>query len=120
MRCAIAASLDVLDKAAIRSFFIRRLHPAGAHCPYCGIAAVGRQVETYSAGGRLRCNSCHRWYTYRTGTPLNEVKTDDRQVYLLVMLTAAGCPAEIIADVCQLSDLTTVTSLQGRFREWCE
>ncbi len=119
MRCAIAALPRNLRADDCRAFFIRHLHPAGARCPYCGIAASGRQVETFNAGGRLCCNSCHRWFTYRTGTPLQGVKTDDRQVFLLVALTAAGCLPEIVAGICQFNDVATVTKLQRRFREWC-
>ena len=119
MRCAIAASTDVLSQEACRAFFVRHLHPAGAACPYCGIAASRQQSETFSAGGRLRCNSCHRWFTYRTGTPLQDVKTDDCKLFDLVRLTAAKCPPDIIAAVCGFSDVATVTNLQRRFLEWC-
>lgn len=119
MRCAIAASSEVLDQIACRAFFVRRLHPAGALCPYCRVAVNGRQAETFAAGGRLRCNACQKWFTYRTGTPLHDVKTDDRQVFLLLMLTGAGCSPELIADICRLSDPATVTNLQRRFRECC-
>lgn len=120
MRCAIVASPAVIDQAACRAFLVRHLHPSGAHCPYCRVAVIGPRAETFAAGGRIHCNSCSRWFTYRTGTPLHDLKSDDGQVYLLLMLTAAGCAPKIIADLCRLSDVSTVASIQRRFSEWCQ
>lgn len=116
MRCAIAAGPEVLDPIACRAFLVRRLHPGGGRCPDCGTTLTGRQAETFADGGRVHCNACDRWFTYRTGTPLQGSTADDRQIFLLVLLTAAGCPVATVAAACRLSD-DTVRAWQRRFRE---
>lgn len=118
MHCVVAASLENLDLAACRSFWVRRLHPAGPHCPACRVALDGRQAETFRDGGRVHCNSCARWFTYRTGTLLQGTIADDRQLYLVAMLTSLDCQAARIAAVCRLS-IDTVRAWQRRFREAC-
>jgi transposase-like protein len=80
------------------------------------VAVSGRQAETFSAGGRVCCNSCERWYTYRTGTPFQGSPADDGQIYLFALLTAADCPAAVIAEACRLS-VDTIRAWQRRLVE---
>jgi len=106
----------MLDQDACRAFWIRRLHPHGPTCPDCKVSLDGRQAETFNSGGRVHCNSCDRWFSYRTGTIIHGLKGDDRQVYLLVMLTEAGCSSRFISIAARFS-IDTVRSWQRRFRE---
>ena len=116
MRCAVASGVGVLDPIACRAFWIRRLHPSGPCCPGCGVLLEGRQSETFGAGGRVHCNSCGRWFNYRTGTLLQGAIVDDRELYLLALLTEMECPTGQIAAACNLSD-DTVRAWQRRLQE---
>ena len=115
MRCAALSSVRMIDMAECRAFWIRRLHPAGPACPDCGVSLDGRQAETFKAGGRVRCNSCGRFFTYRTGTVLHGANADDRQLYLVAFLTASECSPRAIALATGLST-ETVREWQGRFK----
>lgn len=103
MVCAVSGGIEMLDAEECRLFWIRRLHPSGGVCPSCRVAIDGRQAETFRTGGRVHCNSCGRWYGYRTGTPLSGTTLDDRQLFLLVYLASLGCNAQSIATACQVS-----------------
>ncbi len=113
MRCALTAAPELLDPVAARAFLQRRWHPDGPRCPDCGTAFEGRQADTFGAGGRVHCNDCGRWATYRVGTPLHGSVAEDRQVVLLTLLTAAGCAVPVIAQACRLSP-DTVRAWQRR------
>jgi transposase-like protein len=116
MKCAVVSGIEALDEVACRAFWVRRLHPAGPHCPDCRVALDGRQAETFAAGGRVHCNSCGRWFTYRTGTLFTGTTLNDRQLFLLILLIANNCPASSIAASCRLSE-DTVYAWQRRFGE---
>lgn len=102
----IAEAVDLLDAGACRAFLVRRWHPAGPRCPGCGVALQGRQAQTFAGGGRVHCNGCGLWFTYRTGSPGHRSPANDRQVALFELLSAAGCPVAAIAAACRVSDDT--------------
>lgn len=116
MKCAVAGGLDLLKAPDCLAFWVRRLHPAGGRCPDCGVSLDGRQAETFGAGGRVHCNSCGRWFSYRTGTILAGSTADDCQLFLLAYLTGLLCSVQDIAAACRLSK-DTVRAWQRRFRE---
>lgn len=103
MRSAIADGLEVLDPAACRGWWIRQWHPEGPRCPHCSLPLEGRPAVTFLGGGRVRCNACRRWSTYRTGTPAHGSTIDDRALYLCALLSAAGLSRPRIARACRLS-----------------
>lgn len=109
----------MLDTIACRSFLIRRLHPAGPRCPDCGTSPTGLQSEAFNAGGRVHCRSCGRWFSWRTGSILQGSTLDERQLYLVVFLTSAGCPVSTITEASGLPD-RTVRDWQHRLREACQ
>jgi transposase-like protein len=116
MNCAVMSVPGVLDASACRSFWFRRLHPAGPTCPYCRVTLVGQQAETFRAGGRVRCNDCNGWSTYRTNTLLHNSKINDCHLFLLAFLTATSCQVPDIAIATSLTT-DTVRAWQRRFRE---
>ncbi|MCK4620695.1 MAG: transposase [Desulfuromonadales bacterium] len=93
----------MIDADGCRAFLVRRLHPGGGRCPHCGVSLDGRQAESFAAGGRIRCNSCKRWSTWRTGTLFHRAALDERQLFLLLMLTSLHCSIDDISAVCRLS-----------------
>jgi transposase-like protein len=116
VRCATFAALDLMDREGCLAFLVRRLHPGGGCCPHCGVSLHGRQSESFAAGGRICCNSCSRWSTWRTGTIFHRANLDDRQLYLLLMLTNLRCSIEDISVICRLS-LDDAFSWQRRINE---
>jgi len=106
----------MLDQGACRMFWIRRLHPYGPGCPGCGISVTGRQSETFNAGGRVRCNTCGQWFTYRTGTLIDGAKADDRQLFQVAQLSTLDCDLKDISTASHLST-DTVRAWQRRFHE---
>lgn len=117
MECAIAAALGLMDADSCRTFLIRRLHPGGPCCPDCGISLVGRQGESFLAGGRVRCRDCGRWFTYRTGTPFQGSLASDQQLCLFALLCAAGCSIWTIAAACHVTE-EAILALHRRLSEW--
>jgi len=106
----------MLDASAVRAWWFRELHPAGPTCPYCRVSFVGQQAETFRVGGRVHCNDCNGWSTYRTSTLLHNSKIDDCHLFLLAMLTAAECRVQDISTATNLTT-DTVRAWQRRFRE---
>jgi len=114
--CLVANIAEALDAEACRTFWVRRLHPAGPACVSCGCSLAGRQAETFSAGGRVHCRNCGAWLTYRTGTPLAGLALDDRQLAVIVTLARLNVPARQIAQAAGCSDDTvrrTIRRLTG-------
>jgi len=118
VKCAIAAGVDLLNPDFCRVFLMRRLHPVGGCCPVCRLSLYGLQNETFKAGGRVHCNDCGRWFTWRTDSILQGSTADERQIFLLVFLTSLQTPVLEISAACQLST-DTVRVWQRRFREGC-
>ena len=106
MKAHIAITIDLLDESACREFCLRLLHPSGPRCPRCGVCLTGVRVETFRAGGRVECQSCGRWYTARTGTPLQGIKANWRQLVLLCAMHGRGCRPSDISPVCRISEDT--------------
>lgn len=109
MRCAIVSGIDALEEEACRQFLIRRVHPTGAKCPVCRTSIDGRQAETFNARGRVHCNSCGRWFGYRTETIFSGTTLNDRQIFLLLLLLANNCPTAKIAASCKVSEETVLS-----------
>jgi len=82
------------------------------------VSLDGRQAESFKAGGRVHCNSCSRWFGWRTGTLLQGSIADERRLFLLALLTGVRAPEFEIAAACRLS-IETVRAWQRRFREAC-
>ncbi|MEW6490192.1 MAG: hypothetical protein AB1578_20080 [Thermodesulfobacteriota bacterium] len=106
-------AVGLIDPVAARGLLQRAWCPEGPRCPGCGARFEGRQAATWEKGGRVHCNGCGQWVTYRTGTPLHGSVADERQVVLVGLLTAAGAAVPVIAQACRLSP-DTVRAWQRR------
>lgn len=53
----------------------------------------------------MRCG-CGRWYTARTGTPVQGMTADWRQLTTLVILTFRKQPIDQISAACELTEDT--------------
>ena len=79
-------SLEMLDAAACREFWRGLFHPAGAGCPYCHTSLTDVQAESWRDGGKVHCQSCGRWFTWRSLTHLDNRCLDERQLTLLCVM----------------------------------
>ena len=118
MRCAASAAVDMVDPDSCRAFLVQQLHPDGGRCPHCGVSLDGRQADSFASGGRICCNSCQRWFTWRSGTLFHRAALDDRQLFLLLMLTSLHCSLDDVSATCRLS-LDEAYSWQRRINEAC-
>jgi transposase-like protein len=95
-----------LDENICRAWWFQLLHPDGPRCPRCKSAVVDGRVETFRDGGRVKCHSCDRWFTLRTGTPVQGMTADWRQLTTLTWLSFQGHSLADIARACRISDDT--------------
>lgn len=115
MPCLFAGFAGKLDVSVCRSWWLRRLHPAGPLCPQCHTSPSGRQAETWADDGRVWCRSCGRWYNNRSGTLLEACKLDWRKLFALAVLISADLPVVKIASMTGIAE-STVHEWQRRFR----
>ena len=116
VKCAASVAIDMIDADSCRAFLVRQVHPVLGLCPHCFEPMNGRQTRSFVAGGRVRCSSCTRWFTWRTGTLFHRSPLDDRQLFFLLMLTSLHCSIKNIAIACRLS-LDDTYSWQRRISE---
>lgn len=114
--CIAGSALTLLDDAACRAWWLRRLHPAGGRCPQCGISVTGVRVESWNSDRLLHCRGCGKWFDNRTDTFLSGLRVDWRQLTLLVTLLSAGLKPVQIAPLCQISE-DTVRRFAQRLKE---
>lgn len=88
---------DMIDAETARAWVLQRVSPAGPTCPGCGELAIGDQAMAWRRDKRVRCKVCGRFYTNRSGTAFDGCALGWREVYLMLVLIAAGCTAEEIA-----------------------
>lgn len=119
MRCAVNAAVDLVNEEECRRFLVRRFHPAGAHCPHCGVVLPTAAADRFAEGGRLHCRDCGRWFTWTTGTVIEDSKLDVRQLVLLILLTFCHASAESIALATRLTP-QSVRSWRRRLAEACQ
>lgn len=119
MRCSVHTALDMIREDECRRFLVRRLHPAGAQCPACGVVLSRSAADHFTDGGRLRCRDCGRWFTWTTGTVVEDSKLDVRQLVLLILLCSAGAKADAIATATRLTP-QSVRAWRRRLAEACQ
>lgn len=103
MPLALASAVHLLDPAACRKWLIEEHYPAGPRCPACGGEPSAAQAAAFALGRRVHCRPCGRWYTYRTGTPLQATGLSDAEVILFLLLQAAGARTAAMAEACHTS-----------------
>lgn len=104
--CIANQAIDLLDQNACRAWWLRRLHPAGAMCPACGVSLPATSTGTWADGGLVNCRDCGKWYDYKTGTPLCGLHLSWQQLTLFVTLFQLGLKTSQLARYCQISDDT--------------
>jgi hypothetical protein len=104
--CLTVNALNMLDAGACRAWWLRRLHPAGAACPGCGVIVEGLRLERWQSGGRLHCADCGKWFDNQTGTPLDHCRADWKQLTVIASLIPLGLAPAQVALICRLSDDT--------------
>jgi transposase-like protein len=88
---------DMIDAAQARAWVLLRVSPAGATCPGCGELAAGDQARAWREDRRVRCKACGRFFTNRSATLFDGCALGWRDLYLVLVLIAAGCTADEIA-----------------------
>lgn len=108
MRLRVDLTADMLDTADCRTYWRGKFHPEGAICPVkdCRTSLSGLEAEKWKDGAEVKCPSCGRTYTWRTGTPLANKGIDPRQLLLLCALSLYERPQTEIAAACRLSTRT--------------
>jgi transposase-like protein len=102
--CAIENLHQRLDAGQCRTWWMRRLHPAGPICPDCRTSAVDHDAERFRAGLAVVCDGCGRRYSWRTGTMFEGRATaDERQVYVVAALSIIGVATKTIAQAAGMS-----------------
>ena len=98
---------SMISSEMVRMFFVSALHPEGPTCPHCKQAILkdSRRKDFYSLE-RVRCQWCHRKFTARTGTPIEDLRIPERSLYLMLVLMALCADKRTIAQITDLSEET--------------
>lgn len=102
----ILSDSQLLNVSACRAWWLRRLHPAGPHCPQCGVAVTGRRSESWANDMRLHCAYCGKWFGNRTGTELEDCKSSWQTMTHMLLLLSARVPVIDVAQATRLSENT--------------
>ena len=84
------------NDAAAEKFFVKKRWPDGIACCYCGSLNV--QVKSAHKTMPYRCRDCRKWFSVRTGTPMQSSKL--------------GCQTWLIAMYLQSTSLKGVSSMK--------
>jgi len=79
-----------LDYDFARLWILKRLHPAGAFCPRCGVPVPNHKLRRFWSAGRLSCLTCGKFFTALTDTFIAGCQLDFRNLVLLSVLLALG------------------------------
>lgn len=112
--CLADSALAMLDEKACRSWWLRRLHPAGPVCPQCGVSVTGQSAETWANDGLVRCRDCGKWHDCKTGTLICGLHMSWQQLFLYIVMASRKDRTAEIARWCKISD-DTVRRLAKRF-----
>ena len=81
---------DFVDKERCRAWVLSRLHTGVPKCPRCG-RELGRDLwPDFLAMKVIRCPGCSRRFTALSGTFLHGSKLSFQQLFLMLVLMAAG------------------------------
>ena len=90
---------NFLDADVCRQWILRRLHPAGAFCPRCGVRLAAHAADRFWQGRRFTCRSCGSDATAKTATILAGKNLSYQEIVLMAWLMADGKSNSEIAGV---------------------
>lgn len=88
---------DMFDASACRRWVTETTRGAEPACPGCGVTLSERDRRRLFDGKKIRCGSCGRWSSPRTGTVLEGSTLSDQQLFLILTLLHWELPAYHIA-----------------------
>ena len=95
--------IDFINESTCREWILKKLHPAGAYCPGCGVAIPEKSLQRFWMSERVKCCQCEKFFTALTGTFLSGCQLDFREVVLLAILLSPVMPDKTIADILKMS-----------------
>jgi len=104
---------DQMDEAACRFMIARILKPAPI-CPNCKISLSDLERERLYNGKTLICNSCGVKHSLRSGTHINGIHCDYRDIVLVAIMRYWGAPISSISKATNIST-ATIRRLTERF-----
>ena len=94
---------NLMDPDLARIWVLKRLHPAGAHCPGCAAAIPDDKLWRFWSNERMSCRNCGKYFTALTGTFMSGCQMDFREVLLMAFLIALGIGDRRIAAIIRMS-----------------
>lgn len=96
-------NVNFLDYEFSRMWILKRLHPAGAHCPDCGDVVPEKKLQRFWSNQRISCRTCEKYFTALTKTFISGCQLDFRGLVLLALLLALGVHDNQIAAIVDMS-----------------
>jgi len=105
MPADVLAAFDAsfLDETWCRIWVLMKQHPVKARCPSCGQDIPTRLKQSFWDCKRIKCDTCGKFFTVLTGTPLSGSHFDFREIVLLSVLIALGVGDKQIAATLTMS-----------------
>ena len=104
-RIAAAFNANFLDASACAAFVLEHLHHGVAKCPACGVDLQGARLDKFRSFGKIHC-VCGKWFRTTTGTALQGMQLDARQLVLVSSLLAFGVDTATIASAVEVTPET--------------
>lgn len=115
-----AFDMDWLSFGEAARWMVGRLHPSGVWCPACSASIVDeKRFARFFAMKQVRCPSCGKKFTATTGTFIEGVKLEAREIILLAVLLALDVSPARIASVLRIH-IDTVRNWRDRFSAMAE
>jgi transposase-like protein len=105
-------ALGILDARVCAWWLVARLHPNGPACPHCSNSVHPDSLPRWRELRTLRCTSCGRKFSARTGTILHGANLAPTQIVLMALLLGLRQSNQTIAKLAGCSDETV--------RQWRE
>lgn len=75
-------------------------------CPGCGVSLTNQEIDRLYDGKRLACRECGKSHKLYSGTVLEGVHAEPREIVLIAAMSAFGEPVKHIHQITGLSDDT--------------
>jgi transposase-like protein len=96
---------DQMDEAVCRETIARLIKPAPV-CPRCHVSLTDPDRDRLYAGKNLICPSCGVKHSLRSGTNLNGIHCDYRDIVLVAAMCFWGAPIDSISKAAHISGAT--------------
>jgi len=94
---------EFLDSDRCLAFVLGAVHKDGPRCPGCGAAVPDRLLRSFFGGGRIRCDSCGKYFGALSGTYLSGTHMSFREIVLLCALIGLGVADKEVARILKIS-----------------